>query len=44
MSLTVKISVIIASGGLLGATTGLWAMFGGEVYLAYLSGIMMRCF
>jgi len=44
MSLAGKISVLLTGGALLGATAGLWAVFGGEVYLAYLSGMMLRCF
>ena len=44
MSLTAKTSFILASGGLLGATAGLWVMFGGDVYLTYAVGMMMRCF
>lgn len=44
MSLTAKTSIILASGGLLGAAAGLWAMFGGDVYLTYMAGMLMRCF
>ncbi len=44
MSLTAKISIIVASGGFLGAAAGLWSMFGGDVYLTYMAGMLMQCF
>jgi hypothetical protein len=44
MSLTSKVAILVATGGFLGAAAGLWFLFGDEVYLTYMAGMIMRCF
>lgn len=42
--LTSKITATLAAGVFVGGAFALWALFGGEVYLAYAAGAMLRCF
>ncbi|MEM8749958.1 MAG: hypothetical protein AAGF28_06620 [Pseudomonadota bacterium] len=44
MTIATKAGLIAFLGLFTGATMGLWSAFGGEVYLAYLGDMVMRCF
>ncbi len=44
MTLTGKSALVLGAAVFTGASLSLWLAFGGDVYAAYLSGVLMRCF